>query len=124
MAMLTCSRGALQTHGGRVKDLLSTVLECKMHWTLQVVPAAVFNSPPAAAPSASSKNELDDIPAVRFSKGSTCIGSTLADRQRPRQLAALLNDVSLHSSMFTIPLQRFLINLRAKWASHWEHTHF
>jgi len=74
-----------------------------MHWTLQVVPAAVFNKPPAAASSAGSKNELDDIPVVRFSKGSTCIKPASTDRQRPRQLATLLNDVSLHSSIFTTP---------------------
>jgi len=103
LAMLTCSRSALQTHGGSVKNLLSTVLQCPMHWTLQVSPAAVVNGPSAAASSASSKNKLDDIPAVRFSREPTCIELASTDRQRPSQLATLINDVSLHSSMFTIP---------------------
>ena len=113
LAKLTCSRSALQTLGGSVKDLLSTDPDCEMHWTLQVSPAAVVNGPSAAASSACSKNELDDIPAVRFSRGPTCIGLASTDRQRPSQLAALLNDVSLHSSMFTIPppYSSFLLKL-------------
>ncbi len=118
--MLTCSRGALQTCIGSVKDLLSTVLECQMHWTLQVIPAAVFNRPTSAASFAGSKNELDDISAVRLGRGPTCAGLASTDRQRP-SLAALLADVSLHSSTIIIPPQSFPINLRVIWASHWEH---
>ena len=104
LAMLTCSRGALQTCGGSVKDLLSTVLECKMHWTLQVSPAAVINRPPVAASSAGSSNEFGGIPAVRSGRGPTCTGWASTDRQPP-SLAGLPFDVSLRPSTISLYLK-------------------
>jgi hypothetical protein len=83
--------------------LMSIVFEGQMHWTLQVIPAAMATTPEAAASSAGSSNELDGIPAVRCSRELICTGKpALIGSQRPG-LAALLNDVSLHSSTFTIP---------------------
>jgi len=101
--------------------LLSTVFQGQMHWTLQVIPEAMSNSAQAAAFSASSSNELDAIPAVRLSRELICTGRpALIGSQRPG-LAALLNDVSLHSSTVTIPPHSPPINLRVSWASHWQH---
>ncbi len=104
-------------------NLLSAVVEGQMYWTLQVVPAAVSTSPPAAASPAGSSNELDDIPAVRFGRGPTCTALASIDRQRPG-LAALLNDVSLHSYTITIPTHSFPIIFCMLWASRWQHRWF